>query len=265
MSYAQIHDTFPLDEKMAGISDTAVRVYVYGLVYVQKQKTDGFIPDRIVPILGFLSSSLLEAAQELVAKRAWDRVDGGYQIHNYTKWNWPAAKRDAKNEKNARHQAAWKARQKAAGSGAEVVRSALPLEPVDPPSNDPPRTPRGPSLTVPATTQMADDARYGFRGPRFRVPIALHQDLLGRYGAEYEVAEPALQKWYRALEASLLQGESIPNIYDFIHKHFAAWVASRAAKTPMAPTVKRADDQRQGVTDDFRAQLEAANERRVKG
>lgn len=250
---------------MARLSAPAYRVWTQGLMHAQEYRTDGFIAAEDVEALG-RPIPREDWVAELIVSGLWEEVAGGYLIHDYLQWNDPSAKRAAKDAKNREAVARWRERQKALRSGQKPAAVA----PVSPAVSAPVAgslvvpVERGRPLTDSPIRQTQVDARYGFIGPRFRVPMQFHQELVGRYGGDFAEAEVALQKWYRSLEATVPQGESIPNIYQFINGHFAAWVAKRAAAVPVAPAVKRADDQRQGVTDDFRDQLAAAQERKAR-
>ncbi|MGE4160667.1 MAG: hypothetical protein AB7G23_02950 [Vicinamibacterales bacterium] len=52
---------------------------------MQDNLTDGFIPDSVLPHLGVAKPEPLAA--KLTAARLWDRVEGGWQIHDYLQHN----------------------------------------------------------------------------------------------------------------------------------------------------------------------------------
>ena len=299
MSYVKLDTGIARNVKLARVSGSAHRLYIQGLCYCQDARTDGRIPLEVFPVLG-LPVPQPEWADELVTVGCWILVEGGYVIHDYHEWNDSAEERANKTRFSMERKRLSRARQRTLQDAAMIVQtqpeprrisgensppvfsvpqtpevpaSGRPEVPTDQGHTTPPNalapTPvpvpveRGRPLIDSPVRQMATDARYGFIGPRFRVPASFHQELVGRYGGDFVEAEAALQKWYRSLEASMLPGEAIPNIYQFINPRFAAWVEKRASVPPAAPKVRKADDQRQGVTDDFREQLNAAQERKA--
>lgn len=285
MSYAQVDTTAARSLKLARVSADARWLYIQGLCYVQDHKTDGFVPAEIVPIIG-LPVPRQEWVAELVTGRLWHNVRDGYQIHDYLKWNRSAADREQKQADNRRRVERFRERERADRTieiGPSQRRLAEPEVPesgrlempadqghtIPPPAPVPTPVPvvtrpRPEPLIMSPLAFAALESKHGYVGPRLRIPKQFHQDLIGRYGGDEGEAERVLQAWYRQLETRLGPDEAIPSIYPFINGHFASLVASRAAAVPVVPVAKRADDQRQGVTAEFRSQLDAANQRRVK-
>lgn len=279
MSYAQLHDTVPMSRKLSKLTGDAYRVWTFGLIYAQVHKTDGFIPLEVVPVLG-LPVPRTEQVAELVQKQCWKPAADGYQIHDYLQWNASGLERDQRKQSNRDRQQRFRDRLKQAKTGAPQGQSVAPVdspppavtpvapppnvEPAPPPKVEPPRrAPRGPSLIVSPLEFEKLKVNFGYIGPRFRVPRALHMDLVGRYGGDERTAEDALAAWYESLENSLGPDEAIPNIFKFINAHFEAWMESlgRGAKMP-ATTPPKAGDQRVSAGGNFRDQLNAANARR---
>ena len=81
--------------------------YLLGLMWANKQLTDGWIPLEVVK--NFRSSRPLVIANKLVAAGLWHRVEGGYQIHDFKDFNYSAAaikerrERDRIRKRNGQH------------------------------------------------------------------------------------------------------------------------------------------------------------------
>lgn len=126
MPFGRLHEEAAGDSKVLALSDAAFRMWACGLIYCQKNLTDGFIPthavetfgvrgtaiDRVVDVVlqaaplpakakgvieGALRSLLTlrhaTVATELCTPQVpgknalWALVEGGYQIHDYLDWN----------------------------------------------------------------------------------------------------------------------------------------------------------------------------------
>lgn len=122
---------------------------------------------------------------------------------------------------------------------------------------------RGP-LGKPVMDYARLQSKNGFVGKRFLVPIDFHQDLVRRYGGDEAAAADALAGFYKRLDDSLGENDSIPSIYPFINGHFVKFVESRAAAVPAAGgPARRADDQRAPVDASMREQLSQAANRKT--
>lgn len=81
MSWVRVDDRAPEHRKQLAAGPSACWLWVCGLAYANRQpQHDGFIPTAALPLLGAKASR--EAAR-LVEVGLWERVDGGWQIHDY--------------------------------------------------------------------------------------------------------------------------------------------------------------------------------------
>lgn len=127
MPFGRLHEEAAGDSKLLALSDAAWRMWGMGLIYCQKNLTDGFIPEHAVDTFGVrgldiesivdrvlqglgtaaprvkgsveavLRRTLVRTprivAQELCTSQVpgkqplWEPVEGGYQIHDYLDWN----------------------------------------------------------------------------------------------------------------------------------------------------------------------------------
>ena len=89
MAWARIDDKFLDNPKVRKAGKDATYLYVSGLVYSSNQLTEGYISDEalgLVAYKGFIKNERTHAAT-LVECELWDRIEGGYQIHDYLEYN----------------------------------------------------------------------------------------------------------------------------------------------------------------------------------
>lgn len=82
MAWVKLDDGFPEHPKVEKAGDRAGWLYICALAYASRTLSDGFIPESRVPRLTNLPKPR-DLAERLVAQGLWDRIDGGYQIHDY--------------------------------------------------------------------------------------------------------------------------------------------------------------------------------------
>jgi hypothetical protein len=92
----------------------ALALFIAGLSYAREHLTDGFVPRDFVRSCGLVTTPA-SVAQVLSSKsvRLWHRAPGGYQIHDYHRWNKKASEIKEKRE----HERLKKAAQRAARNG----------------------------------------------------------------------------------------------------------------------------------------------------
>ena len=80
MSWVRIHDGALTHPKIVGLSDSAFRLWVWGLSYCQQHLTDGWIPPAALPVKS--------KPDALVDARLWMyAAQGGFDVHGYLDWN----------------------------------------------------------------------------------------------------------------------------------------------------------------------------------
>lgn len=135
MTWVRLDDQFTDHPKLAAVGPVAGWVYVSGLCYAARYLTDGFVPETIA--LRFAGSSP-ELIENLVECSLWDRVNGGYQIHDFLEYNPPASR--VKAEREAAKARMKGKRQEKNGSSSEVrqkftrTSQEVPLPPTPSPS-----------------------------------------------------------------------------------------------------------------------------------
>lgn len=88
MAWVRIDDQAPRHCKMLKAGPAACWLWVCGLAHCQSQLTDGFIPDEVLPMIGVVGVPRVQKlAQVLVDVGLFERVEGGYRIHDYFAFN----------------------------------------------------------------------------------------------------------------------------------------------------------------------------------
>jgi 5-methylcytosine-specific restriction endonuclease McrA len=93
MPFGRLHEEAAGEAKLLILSDGAWRMWGMGLIYCQKNLTDGFIDERAIATWGIKAKPWRRITDELcreqVKDRAplWERVDGGFKVHDYLQWN----------------------------------------------------------------------------------------------------------------------------------------------------------------------------------
>lgn len=133
MAWARIDDKFLDNPKVRKAGKEATYLYVSGLVYSSSQLTEGFVSDDalgLVAYKGFIKNEQTHAAT-LVECGLWDRVEGGWQIHDYLEYNPTKQQIEQAREKKATAgskgaQARWQNDSKADGKTiADAIPSAI--------------------------------------------------------------------------------------------------------------------------------------------
>lgn len=81
MAYVVLESSVRTHRKMLAAGPAACWLWVCGNCYSQEGLTDGHIPEAAVDFLGVRDA--LDLAGTLVAVGLWDRVDDGWQVHDY--------------------------------------------------------------------------------------------------------------------------------------------------------------------------------------
>lgn len=89
MAWTRIDDKFLMNPKVQSAGVHGMALYLAGLIYCNSNLTDGFIPQSILPILYGMAFQTKKDKMEdrLVDLNLWELVEGGYQIHDFLKFN----------------------------------------------------------------------------------------------------------------------------------------------------------------------------------
>jgi len=89
MSWVKLDDHANEHEKQVDAGPEACWLWACGLMYCNRQKKrTGFIPETQLPGLyvRFTPKKAKDLAKELVRVRLWEKVDGGYLVHDYDQY-----------------------------------------------------------------------------------------------------------------------------------------------------------------------------------
>ena len=110
MGWVKFATQMPNDIEICALSDASFRLYVAGICYAQEQLSDGFVPENVV--LRLTQSAKPRHLKELCEQRIpgkpalFTKVDSGYLIRNFTRYNktaeWWRAEREAVAERKRR-------------------------------------------------------------------------------------------------------------------------------------------------------------------
>jgi hypothetical protein len=112
MPWVKLDDRFPSHRKIALLSDRAFRLHVSALCWASENLTEGKILETELRVIAHVRGAKT-AAKELEDRQLWDRIDGGWVIHDFLEYNPDRAKVQAEREANAARQQAWRDRKKA--------------------------------------------------------------------------------------------------------------------------------------------------------
>lgn len=89
MGWVRIDDQVPRNAKILRAGPAASWLWVCGIAHCQAQLTDGFIAEEVLPLIGVVGRArAIRLAAQLVTVGLFERVDGGYRIHDYHDHNW---------------------------------------------------------------------------------------------------------------------------------------------------------------------------------
>lgn len=123
MTWVRLDDRFPSHRKVALLSDRAFRLHVTALCWCSENLTEGrILAAELRVIVHFRGAKV--AANELVERKLWDRIDDGWEIHDFLEYNPDRAKVQNDRERNAARQQALRDRRKAQREVREAAANA---------------------------------------------------------------------------------------------------------------------------------------------
>lgn len=103
MPWVKLDDRFPSHRKVALLPDRAFRLHVSAICWCAENLTDGRIAERELPLIAKVRG-IKSAAKELETAGLWDRIEGGWEIHDYLDYNPSREQVLAERKKNAERQ-----------------------------------------------------------------------------------------------------------------------------------------------------------------
>ena len=115
MPWIRLDDNFDEHPKMIQVGPVGMALFVAGLAYCNRNLTDGFIPERrLRALLQWDDESLarrstpVQIANRLVSAGLWERVEGGYKVHDYLDYQPSRASVRAERERVAQRVKRWR-------------------------------------------------------------------------------------------------------------------------------------------------------------
>lgn len=88
MAWVKLDDQAPRNAKLLKAGPAAAWMWVCGIAHCQAHMSEGFIADIAIPMVGITGAARsLKLADVLVKCGLFDRVDGGYLVHDYLDHN----------------------------------------------------------------------------------------------------------------------------------------------------------------------------------
>lgn len=113
MTWIRVDDALPEHPKIETAGPVAAWLYVCGLAYASRNLTDGFIPEnRALALAGPGGQELID---KLVRVNSWERIQDGYQIHDYLDYQQSRAETLRKRKLSTKRQEGWRQRQQDEG------------------------------------------------------------------------------------------------------------------------------------------------------
>lgn len=264
MPFGRLHEEAAGDGKLLALSDAGWRMWGMGLIYCQKNLTDGFIPEHAIHSFGIRATNKVKVAEELCTVQVpgkaslWKKVKSGFQVHDYLDWNDSRAEILEARQQARDRQKRW--RGKRTGDALQPTEGDALGDALHPPE-DPPLHP-GEGHALPVESGSGDLEKKRVVNPTNaelrRMPrlvdgphvhhalcgrVCLHvrqfRDFVRKLGGNERESEQRVTAWFTQVNASYA-GKSIP-----IADEFKFWNAEydRAFGAP----IERSDGQKSTV------------------
>lgn len=86
-AYAKLSATYYRDDAVLAAGDAAEVLFCRSLAFCAEAGSDGYITDRQVVVIGVGLKGLTKRVASLVTEGVWEKVDGGYVVRSWLKWN----------------------------------------------------------------------------------------------------------------------------------------------------------------------------------
>lgn len=259
MSWLRIDDNAPSHRKILRAPPAARWVWVCGLAYCQRHRTDGHIPAEALAT--FAVDKPKPLADALVAAGLWHVTPDGWRVHDFLDWNDSADEREAKTAEKGERQRRWRERRRNSPVSADAHVDASTWDsgdaaPTPTPSPSPSPTPR--PIPSPDGDGRAG-ARRGHLAPTAPGGVDRHhgkhalRDLLCDWvclpevvfeewvtrlagaGSTRERATADIREWAADVKARWQQSGKVPgdSIFDFWrHEWTRTWGTNRPSTAP---------------------------------
>lgn len=122
MGWVRIDDQAPRHEKLLKAGPAAAWLWVCGLAHCHAQLTNGVILGSVLPLIGIPKGRRLgRLIGKLVAVGLWEKVEGGYRVHDYLNYNQSKEIALANLKAAAARKARWRASQERVKNGVRTT------------------------------------------------------------------------------------------------------------------------------------------------
>ena len=132
MTWVKLDDQFPDHPKALACTAEAMWLHICGLCWCARHLTDGRIPRNAVPRLAVVKKPY-DCAAELVAAGIWLEVDGGFEVHDYLKFQPSKSQVESQRQSQRDRQRDSRARR---GVSASTPTRPDPVTDLSPPVDD---------------------------------------------------------------------------------------------------------------------------------
>lgn len=112
MPWVRFDDRFPSNRKISLLSDRAFRLYVSAVCWSAENLTDGVILDEELTLVAHVRN-INGARNELESRGLWERIEGGWRIHDYHDYQPTRHRVMEDRRRNAARQEAFRERKRA--------------------------------------------------------------------------------------------------------------------------------------------------------
>jgi hypothetical protein len=250
MGYIRIDENSPHHRKMLKAGPAACWLWVCGLAYCQRHRTDGFIPLEALPMLGV--GNWKKCAGFLVDAELWHRDEGGYRVHDYLEWNATKDERQQKADASHARVTKWRDDKRARRNSVTpaecnsvtpeacnaAITTSITTSITTPPS--PPdaagRSTRSPLLMSPLKYDQLLQ-KFAFVGARLRVPHSFHDELRTKLGGENP--DSKLRDWYEVLDTEVERTrEPIPDVFTWLRPKFVQFASASVSASSREQLVR---------------------------
>lgn len=250
MAWLKIDDRVRTHPKVISAGPLAAWLWLCGLCYCREHLTDGFLRKDVIPTLSAVPNVWKHAAK-LVEVGLWEDAVGGFNVHDFLKWN-PSKEavvslRDKERDKKRTQRGTWEGQDRdsrmsardhardarGAGSGSVLGSEALDLpeesaRETSPARFTPPANPhRRPGNLIDGAALRTHGTHAWCSLPRegLCVPVFLHQEFMGRG----QKSDDEMRRWYgetlAAFDGIVVGDKPI----EFWRNQFAAWIGTVTA------------------------------------
>lgn len=209
----------------------AFHLYVWGIAYARQHSTDGFISSTVLASCGVVSGS--GSIAKVLANRTvrlWRKVKGGYEIHDYHKYNPKASEVKEKRERDRLRKAEERSRRNGNVSTMDTAwtsraRARAPAVPI-PSTNKKKRT----STDAPRRLALARSQNPKTETPTFALACVVMREALQRsWSLDHDGTLANVAEHFKTLCAQrglAYDSELVRKAYDAVET--AAFVRRRA-------------------------------------